>query len=176
MKKNAIIILAVIAVSVASVKTGYAFYEKQTSNNQTSETQTADKGGDTVKNLSADFFQQEDIPELETKAVETKIYSQETSDNGVFEAPGQADDSYAGGSCCGSDSVSMLDENGNLKDKETFLEELEDAVQNGEITEEDKEFYLYMYDECAVAFGANSGDGGTASPADESSEVYPSCH
>lgn len=177
MKRNAIIMLAVIAVSVASVKTGYAFYEKQISNNQTSETQSADNGGDTGQNLLTDFYQQEDIPELETKAVETKTYSPETSDNKVFEAPGQADDSYVGGSCCGSDSVSMLDENGNLKDKDTFLEELEDAVQNGEITEEDREFYLYMYEECAVAFGADSADNSTAeSSADGSTGLYPPCH
>ncbi len=168
MKRNAIIMLAVIAVSVASVKTGYAFYEKQISNNQTSGTQLSDNGGDTGQNLQTDFFQQEDIPELETQALETKTYSPETSDNEIFEAPGQADDSYIGGSCCGSDSVSMLDENGNLKDKAAFIEELEEAVENGEITEEDRKFYLYMYEECAVAFGAVSADSSTG--------VYPSCH
>ena len=177
MKKNAIIMLVVIVFSIASVKTGYAFYEKQISNNQMSETQLADNGGDTGQNLLTDFIQQKDIPELETKAVETKTYSPETSDNEIFEASGQADDSYVGGSCCGSDTVSMLDENGNLKDKDTFIEELEDAVQNDEITEEDREFYLYMYEECAVAFGADPAERGTAdSSADGSTGLYPPCH
>jgi hypothetical protein len=164
--------LAVIAVSIASVKMGYAFYERQILNNQKSEFQIANNGVDTGQYLLTDFFQQEDIPELETKLVETKAYSPETSENESFEAPGQADDSYVGGSCCGSDSVSMLDENGNLKDKDTFLEELEDAVQNGELTEEDREFYLYMYEECAVAFGSSTAD----SSADGSTGLYPPCH
>lgn len=185
MKKNAVIILAVIAISVATVKTGYAFYGKQISNNQTNETSLSNYGENFETSLGnygessgqstaqTDFYQQENIPELPSGPLDSgKDYPAVKNGDITFTASGQADGSNTEGNCCGSGSVNMLDENGNLKDRDTFSKELDEALQNGEITEEDKEFYLYMYEQCAVAFGA----GGTQSGSAYGGGNFPGCH
>ncbi len=182
MKKNLVIIIAVIAVSVATVKTGYAFYGKQISNNQTNENQVTNNGGSYQGGVAqTDFYARENIPELASETPDPSQADRSAAVNDpTLAASGQADDSFDQGNCCGSGSVDMLDENGNLKDLETFSKELDEAVQNGELTEDDKEYYLYMYDQCAVVFGAGSSDsssvGGTQGGAGGSNGSFPSCH
>ena len=172
MKKNAVIILAVIAISVASVKTGYAFYGKQISNNEANVTQVTSNESNTKEgSAQTTFLETENIPE-ETNETADPIFD---SGDPTLAASGQADDSLNSANCCGSGSVSMLDDNGNLKDRETFEKELDDAVANGDITEEDAEYYSFMYEQCAQAFGADSSD--SSYPASGNSNGnFPSCH
>ncbi|GEM_PF-6244656 len=185
MKKNAVIIITVIAISVATVKTGYAFYEKQITDNQTNENQLTNDGGEFWQETDRiDFYETKNTPELESEVTETDNTGQISAADPALIESGQADDSYAEEGCCGGDSVNMIDDNGNLKDRETFAKELDEAVQNGDITEEDKEYYLYMYDQCAVIFGADSagnnsgteGNGTQGGAANGNYGYFPSCH
>ncbi|WFR59792.1 hypothetical protein QA584_12120 [Anaerocolumna sp. AGMB13025] len=177
MKKNAVIILAVIAISVASVKTGYAFYGKQISNNNVNVPQvtTTNSLGNTKTGITkTEFLQGSNIQEEDTQD-RTSITRQSSALDPTLAASGQADDSLSQGSCCGSGSVNMLDENGNLIDRDSFTKELEDAVKNGEITEDDKEYYLNMYDQCAVIFGTGS-DSTQSGASSGGNGGFPSCH
>jgi hypothetical protein len=176
MKKNAVIILAVIAISVASVKTGYAFYGKQISNNNVNVPQvtTTNSGGNTKTGITkTEFLQEANISEEDTQAPTST--RQSPALDPTLAASGQADDSLSQGNCCGNSSVNMLDENGNLKDRDSFKKELDEAVKNGEITAEDKEYYLNMYDQCAVIFGSGS-DNAQSGAANGASGGFPSCH
>ncbi len=158
MKKNAIIIIAVIAVSIATVKTGYAFYGRQIEDNQTKETQlTNERGNSDQGTAETDFYETENIPEPASKDLSPEETAPLTKADPTPAASGQADDSFTEENCCGSGSVNMIDGNGNLKERETFIKELDEAVKNQDITKEEKEYYLYMYDQCAAAFGAKEG-------------------
>ncbi|QHQ62593.1 hypothetical protein Ana3638_18910 [Anaerocolumna sedimenticola] len=172
MKKNAVIILAVIAISVASVKTGYAFYGKQISNTKTNVTQVTSNTDNVREGVSQTAFLETDNTQNETNETTDQILD---SNDPTLAASGQADDSLNSANCCGSGSISMIDENGNLKDRETFEKELKDAVANGDITEDDAEYYSFMYGQCAQAFGAGASDSGNPSTNNNNGN-FPSCH
>ncbi len=177
MKKNIVIIFTVIAISVATVKTGYAFYGKQISNNQTSETQVTNSGGDSQQGIIQTDFS-ESVKTSDRTAQDwdqtTQDWDQTTQDwdqtaqvwDQTSEDADQTDNSLNGGNCCGSGPVNMIDDNGNLKDIDTFTKELDEAVLNGDITEDDKEYYLFMYGKCADAFGVSASDSDNTSDAD----------
>ncbi|WMJ87858.1 hypothetical protein [Anaerocolumna sp. MB42-C2] len=171
MRKNAVIILAVIAISVASVKTGYAFYGKQISNNQTNVTKVTSNTGNSKEGAAqTTYFKTGNTLD---KTNETTDSTYDSSDP-TLAASGQADNSINSANCCGSGSISMLDDNGNLIDRKTFEKELKDALNNGDITEDDVEYYSFMYEQCAKVFGPDSS--GAGNPSANNNGNFPSCH
>jgi hypothetical protein len=147
--KKILITFAVIGLTLATVKTGYAFYEKQ--NNLTEKNETLN-AREIVVNT-----EEENIVETKTSYVAENTAEDSTAAN-------QASN------CCGSSYGSMLDENGNFKDRDTYEKELDEYVASGELTEEDKEYYLFLYDKCAGAYANSDTESG--------SEDFntPSCH
>lgn len=149
MNKKVIIAVAAIAVALVTVKTGYAFYEKQNNDTVKNEIVNASQIKVNTENLN---IEETDSTYLnENTAEDTTEYNQTSN-------------------CCGNNYGSMLDENGNLKDRDAYEKELDGYVANGDITEEDEEYYLFMYDKCAAAFA----DSDTES--DSEGLNYPSCH
>jgi hypothetical protein len=148
MNNKILVAIAIMAITLATAKTGYAFYEKQ--NNQI----------ENVENIK--------VNQIAVNKDNQNIVQTETS----YVEENSADSTVSGqtSNCCGGSFGSMLDENGNLKDRDTFEKELDGSVASGDITEEDKEYYLFMYDKCAAAY-AKSDSG-----ADNEGSSTPSCH
>lgn len=48
----------------------------------------------------------------------------------------------------------MMDENGSLLGLEDFTKKLDEAVKDGTVKAEDKEYYLDMYERCARGWGS----------------------
>ena len=59
-------------------------------------------------------------------------------------------------SCFGGGATGMMmDDNGNLLSQEAFEARLDSAVQDGQMTQEEKAYYLNMYERCTT--GRNMG-------------------
>lgn len=152
MKKKVLVIIAATAIIITTFKTGYAYYESQTKalakqnlitnldyvSKQNQET-TRVAPEETIVDVSndTDYSDQYEISDIPSE------------DNYVEEGP-------IGGGCCGSGAYSMLDENGNFKTPEVFENELEEGLKNGELTNEDKEYLLDVYNECYEFYSNNS--------------------
>ncbi|MDF2589650.1 MAG: hypothetical protein K0S41_3491 [Anaerocolumna sp.] len=145
MKKKVVFLFAAIAVTLLTVKSGYAYYENvsQKENNKiVSVNQTNEQG---TKVAAA------------TIPVETATNTEENANTNSFIG-------------CGSGYGSMIDENGNFKDRDTYEQELNGYIDEGLITEEDKENYLSLYDLCASQYFSESDS-------EESNNAsFPSCH
>jgi hypothetical protein len=143
MRKKAAFLLAAIAVTLLTVKSGYAYYENVTpkENNEFVSVNQTNENGTKVKAAT--------IPTT------TSTESNKITNN------------FSG---CGNGYGSMLDENGNFKDRDTYEQELNGYIDEGLITEEDKENYLSLYDLCASQYYGNSDSDETYS------ESFPSCH
>lgn len=148
MNNKILIGIAVVAIAFATAKTGYAFYEKQS--NQTEKLETAQ-----VNQIEVNTEEQNIVQ------TDTSYLDENTTDNNT---------SSQTGNCCNSSFGSMLDDNGNLKDRAAFEKELDGYIASGDITEEDKEYYLFMYDKCAAAYADSD------TKASSESGNFPSCH
>jgi hypothetical protein len=137
MKKKAIIITLAIAITLTVAKTGYAYYEKINSENVTKEEQTTQEAQ--VSKVTRD------------SGLQTAIVKTVTTETAA--APGSSEDSannsYNG---CNYGFGNMFDENGNLKERAVYEQELDEYIIQGKISEDDKEYYLSLYDTCVSNF------------------------
>jgi hypothetical protein len=137
MKKNTILITLAIAITLTAAKTGYAYYEKMNSENVTKVEQTTQEAQ--VSKVTTDSG-------IQTAIVKTVI----TETAGVADSSeDSANNSYNG---CNYGFGNMFDENGNLKERAVYEQELDEYITQGKISEDDKEYYLSLYDTCASNF------------------------
>jgi len=139
MKKKTIFFVAVIAVTLATVKTGYAYFDNSLKNIKTEQT-----------NVMKLTYNNTNSPIQET-VIQTKSTVSNEENNKI-------ENSYNGGSCCGSGLGNMIDESGDFKDRETYEKELSDSVQSGKISDADKENSLSLYDQCIGTLDDNASN------------------
>ncbi len=159
MKKKVLVIIAAAALIVTAFKTGYPYYESQTKalakQNSTTKLEYVSNSYQETANTASEEPKQIS-PEEPTVDVSTNTEIPDQYDvNNIPEEDNYEDGPVSGG-CCGSGPYSMLDENGNFKTPEVFEKELEEGVKNGELTSEDKEYLLDVYNECYGFYSNNS--------------------
>lgn len=151
MKKKVFIILAAGAFIITTFKTGYAYYESQTKA-LAKQNLTASVEYESNKEPEAANAISEEVTEDESSG----IYNLTKKDNSeVYTEDNYGEEEFIGG-CCGSGDYSMLDENGNLKTPEVYEQELDEGIKSGELTKEDKEYFLDIYNECYEFYFNNS--------------------
>ncbi len=149
MKKKIVFFVAVITITLATIKTGYAYYGKQTNENQTNAIQLS-------------YNQQNPL-------VQTTTFQSSSSDSG--EKPNASSSNNTSSNCCGSGLGSMLDENGNFKDRETYEQELDENVKSGIMSETEKADYLSLYDQCIGVLNNSGSDLESNSSIDDNGSV-----
>lgn len=104
---------------------------------------------------------------VETK-VETKEETKEEADTSTTTSM----------NCFGNSEVNMFDEKGAIKDRATFEQELNQSVENGDITDEQKQNYLTAFDQCSERLSENSSEADGELGIGEDSDVSDglSCH
>lgn len=143
MKKKVFVIIAAGALIITTFGTGYAYYESQM-------TSTVDY----VSNQEPKAAKS--IPEAVTVDESSEINNLIQNEVSDVSAEDNSDEEEFFGGCCGSGAYSMLDENGNFKTPEVYEQELDEGIKNGELTVEDKEYLLDVYNECYEFYYNNS--------------------
>lgn len=151
MKRKILVVIAAAAIIITTFKTGYAYYESQI---KASAEQNFDTPAAYSDNNVAEVTKEieEDIPVVLNNEINDLTQSDD-SDASVYEST--SEEEFFGG-CCGSDAYSMLDENGNFKSPEVYEKELDEGIQNGELTQEDKDYFMEIYNECYEFYFNNS--------------------
>lgn len=142
MKMKITLIIGAAVIGLTMLKTGYAFYEYQSKKYENEKTKI-----ETATKVVLNEYASSSIGgKITVLAAQTEPGNEVGSSEDTQLETGSEDDENF--NCCQSGSVNMYDENGKLKDKGQFKQELEQALEEGSITEEDQEFFLYMYEQC----------------------------
>lgn len=162
MKKKILVVIAAAAIIITTFKSGYAYYENQTKGlaehnlsaqspvgvaayvDNKSETVTQDITQEENQEVYTYDFDEDSEADVYNEDSEAYTYD-EDSDGYTYNDNG--DEAFFGG-CCGSGAYSMLDENGNFKTPEIYEKELDEGVETGDLTEEDKEYFMEIFNQC----------------------------
>ena len=177
MKMKIVSIIGAAVIVLTTLKAGYVFYEYQMEKFENEKTKIETTTKVEVNEYASNSIRGKiTVLAAQTEPINEVSNSEDTQLENSFEDAENFD-------CCQSGSVNMYDENGYLKDKEQFKQELEQALEEGSITEEDNEFFLYMYEQCQPFLQGGISDwetetGGYLSDYDDLYQEgdYPSCH
>ncbi|MDF2608534.1 MAG: hypothetical protein K0R92_8 [Lachnospiraceae bacterium] len=148
MKKKTMILTLAIAMTLTIAKTGYAYYEKVINESETKKEQTT---------------QAVRLYNVNTEAVTLPaIATTEASENDsaeTFNTPENSGDTTTSSyNCCTLEFGNMFDENGKLKERAVYEQELDEYIAQGKISEDDKAYYLSLYDTCVSNFSQIPSD------------------
>ena len=174
-KKVKIIIAAMVCILVIG-KTGFAYYENNLNKSKKEAIGTMEEKN--TDNLRTGDNDDEITPELVInlgEVNEKNSLNEETKLDTLSEEEEVS-------ACCASVTVNMFNENGNIKNREQFEEELNGYYESGKINLEDLEYYLFMYNKSAETYDNEAASSESNSELEgvieyeENNNFAPSCH